>query len=118
MFESAYRIYINLIPALLILIESLLLRYIFESPRFLLTNRINVEAATEVMEKIFLINGKGNFAYKLVSENLKINDTANLRDIFQSKLIKIQLTAFGAIWLYTYIGSNGCFLIHISAIIY
>ena len=100
------------------LIESLLLRYIFESPRFLLTNRINVEAATEVMEKIFLINGKGNFAYKLVSENLKINDTANLRDIFQSKLIKIQLTAFGAIWLYTYIGSNGCFLIHISAIIY
>ena len=56
---------------------------LFESPRFLLTNIVNVEAATKVMNKVSLANGEGNFTYTLVSENPRKKGIWSLKDIFE-----------------------------------
>ena len=95
---NLYWRYALFIPSGLVLLESLLLGYILESPRFLLTNAVDVEAATKVIKKISVINGEGDFSYTLMSENTR-NRGLSLRDIIHSRLTVLQLVTCSVIWM-------------------
>ena len=103
--------YVISISVWLILLELCLLRYVVESPRFLLTNAVNVEAATKAMNQISLTNGQGEFSYRLRSESEKKKGFWAVREIFGTKLIKIQLGACCVVWFSTVVAYFGILFI-------
>ena len=103
--------YVISISVWLVLLELCLLRYVVESPRFLLTNAVNVEAATKAMNQISLTNGEGEFSYRLRSESERKKGFWALRGIFGSKLIKIQLTAYCVVWFSAIVAYYGILVI-------
>ena len=84
--------YATLLSGLFLGVECLLLRFVYESPRFILTNLADVPAATQVIKEISLINGVGIFPYTLKSENLNTKRSLTVRDIFGSRDYMIKLT--------------------------
>ena len=57
-----------LMYSFLALIEFFLLKYVAESPRFLLVNVRNIEECKKVLNNISLMNGEGHFSYSLESK--------------------------------------------------
>ena len=84
--------------ALLALIEFFLLKYVAESPRFLLVNIRNIKECEKIMNKISLMNGEGPFTYSLKSENNRKNISVSIKDIYRSRMNIIKLITCSAIW--------------------
>ena len=95
--EGLWR-YLILFSASLVLLQAFLMDYIFESPRFLLTNLVDVEGATKVMTKISLINGVGEFPYTLVSENSSRRASRDIRLLCRSRGIVLKGFVCIAVW--------------------
>ena len=89
---------IILFYSFLALIEYFLLRYVAESPRFLLVNIRNIEECKSVLNRISLMNGEGPFSYSLESENNRKNVLVSVKDIYRSRMNMIKLTACSIIW--------------------
>ena len=90
--------YLIILSGCFLVLELLLLRYVFESPRFLLTNASDVQAATFIMNKISVINRVGELKYTLISENTTENASSSLRLICGSKEIIIKLVVCSSVW--------------------
>ena len=99
--------YVLLICPLSILVQLLFMPYIQESPRYLLTNRCNVKAATKAINKISLRNGEGRFNYLIVSESSKNTGLRSIREMFTSKILTLQLTAGTLAWIIVVTGFYG-----------
>ena len=84
--------------ALLALIEFFLLKYIAESPRFLLVNIRNIVECKKALNKISLMNGEGPFLYSLESENNRKNVLVSFKDLYRSRMNIIKLIACSVIW--------------------
>ena len=84
--------------AFLALIEFFLLKYVAESPRFLLVNVVNIKQCKNILNKISLINGEGSFTYALISENNRRDISASIKDIYRSRMNIIKLIACSIIW--------------------
>ena len=85
--------------AFLALLEHFLLKYVVESPRFLLTNSVNIEKCTKALNKISLMNGEGHFSYSLESENKRKYITVTFKDIYRSRMNIIKLISCSVIWI-------------------
>ena len=81
-----------------LLVEIGLLSLVHESPRFLLTNLGDVEAATEVMEKISQANGMGEFGYQLKTEKREGKDTGTIWNMCRSREMMVKLAVCSFIW--------------------
>ena len=124
-----------LISAALLLVQSYLMTYVLESPRFLLTNLANVHATTKVLNKISLLNGKGIFQRQLVSANTRNLSLLSVQDICRYNTITLQLVGCSAAWFnvilgyysivflmpnltdYVYLQSIGIYCCELSAIV-
>ena len=95
---------IFLISTISILIELILLRYLLESPRFLLTNLADAQGAIAVFEKISVINDSVYFPYALIPENIEVKPRVSVSDLCNSKLISIKLFASGVFWFIVELG--------------
>ena len=91
--------------AFLMILNFFAMSYIEESPRFLLTNQANIKASTKVIEKISLWNGEVDFKYSLVSENIK-KQKSIWKDLWNSKIMKVQLIVCTLAWSSLYFGSS------------
>ena len=95
---DVYWRYAILVSAIILLIEIYLLAYIEESPRFLLTNAVDVQACYKALDRISLINGEGNFTYNLVSDNTRKYMSLSIGDIFYSKRNVFKIIICGSMW--------------------
>ena len=91
--------YLILGAAVLVLVQAFLMRYIYESPRYLVTNKVDIEAAISVLKKISLINGEGDFRYSIISENFNKKASRSINAICSSKLIVLKITGSISVWL-------------------
>ena len=103
--------YVLLICPLSILVQLLFMPYIQESPRYLLTNRCNIKAATKAINKISLRNGEGTFDYILASESSKTASFISIREIITSKILMLQIIVGNLAWLLLITGYYGSTLV-------
>ena len=97
--SGLYWRYILLLSGSILVLECLLLPFVYESPRFLLTNLGDVKASTEVIKKISMINGIDDFPYTLKSENTSPSKSfGSVLAMFESKGIVLNLGVCGIIW--------------------
>ena len=89
--------YILLVSGSYLLLKLFLLRYVFESPRFLITNLVDIQGATKVIEEIAKINGVKEFSYELKSENIS-EERLTIGDICSDKSTVIKLWVCANIW--------------------
>ena len=87
-----------LIYSFLAFIEFFLLKYVAESPRFLLVNVRNIEECKKVLNKISLMNGEGHFSYSLESEINRKIIPVSIKDIYHSRLNILKLLSCSIIW--------------------
>ena len=93
---------------IMMVLQVIFLLYIEESPRFLLTNKVNIKAATKVINRISLCNTQESFKYSLLSENIKKQESVYFQDIFHSKIITLQLLAGSLVWTNVLMGGYFC----------
>ena len=91
--------YLLLGSSVLILAQVFLMGYVYESTRYLVTNKVDIEAAISVLREISLINGEGDFRYSIISENFNKKASRSIRAICSSKLIAVKICASAAVWL-------------------
>ena len=97
-YYGLYWRYSILLCASLLLLELFLLKYIHESPRFLVSNAGDIEACTKVLNKISLMNGEGQFLYLLKSENPQKRLVNIFKDVCASKMIMIKTISCSLVW--------------------
>ena len=77
-----------------LVLDLILLAYVFESSRYLLTNALYVKAATDVINNISVINGVGQFPYKITCEK-NINASSSLIKLLTLKKLLLKLLYVG-----------------------
>ena len=108
---------VMLMYSFLAFIEFLLLKYVAESPRFLLVNVRKIEECKKVLNKISLMNGEGPFSYSLESENNRKIIQVSIKDIYHSRLNILKLLSCSIILCTTslayYLSSFNIFILDI-----
>ena len=89
--------YILFLSGLYLALKLLLLGYVYESPRYLITNRVDIEEATRVIKEIALINGVEDFDYELKTENIS-EGKLKIGDICSDRSTVIKLILCSSIW--------------------
>ena len=90
---------IIMLYAFLALLEYFLLKYVVESPRFLVSNVVSIEKCQKALNRISLMNGEGRFSYSLESENKRKYFTVSIKDIYRSRMNIIRLISCSVIWI-------------------
>lgn len=85
-------------------LEALLIPYIVESPRFLVTNLVDIEAASKVLNKISEINGCQYFSHRIVSENIHLMPSVSIKDMWRRNVIRTKIIIASFAWFIIVLG--------------
>ena len=96
--------YLVIVSAASLLIQASLMRYTYESPRYLATNKVDIEATINILKKISIINGENEFQYSIMSENANRRASRFFTAMCYSKLICVKICASIAVWFCIYFG--------------
>ena len=111
MFNLYWR-FVLLLSMSFLLLQFFLMTYVHESPRFIITNLGDIEAATTVMKDISSINGAGDFPYTLETENPNIEKVSlSFRHLCISSSFCIRLTSMCCVWFNVVLGYYGMLFI-------
>ena len=110
MIEINWR-YIVLLSAIMLCIQFFLIGYVFESPRFLLTNLGKADEAIIILNKISEINSSGVTIGELKQENANKRITSNFFTFCKSKTIIFNITICSIIWFNIILGYYGMIFI-------
>ena len=86
------------------MLEALLIPYIVESPRFLVTNLVDIEAASKVLNKISEINGCQYFSHRIVSENIHLMPSVSIKDMWRRNVIRTKIIIASFAWFIIVLG--------------
>ena len=92
-------------------IQFFLIGYVFESPRFLLTNLGKADEAIIILNKISEINSSGVTIGELKQENANKRITSNFFTFCKSKTIIFNITICSIIWFNIILGYYGMIFI-------
>ena len=90
--------YVILLSAGVLYLEIYLLKYVQESPRYLLSNAGSVQACENVLNKIARINGENGFDYTLRSEYNGEQEGLSRRNSIRSKRNIVKILVCGLMW--------------------